>query len=58
MTSPDEPPISKRMLAGRIVGGLWAINFLLLISDTLTFDGQSQISLGLAIVAVALLFKR
>jgi len=48
----------RRTLAGRIIGGLWAINFLLLISGTFTFDGQSQLSLGLAIAAVALLFQR
>ena len=46
------------MFAGRIIGGMWAINFLLLISETLTLDEQNQISLSLAIDAVALLFKR
>ena len=51
-------PVSKRTLAGRIVGGVWAINFLLLVTDTFTFSGQSQLSIALAIGAVALLLQR
>ena len=58
MTHPAEPPPTKRILAGRAIAGLWAINFLLLITETLTFGGQSQLSVGLAIAAVLLLFQR
>ena len=58
MTDPATEPLSKRTLAGRVVGGLWAINFLLLVTETVTFNGQSQLSIALAIGAMALLFQR
>ena len=54
----ENESISTRTLAGRIVGGLWAVNFLLLVTETVTFKWQSQLSLGLAVAAMALLFQR
>jgi len=50
--------ISRRTLAGRALAGVWAINFLLMVTETVTFNGQSGLSFGLAIGAVALLFQR
>lgn len=58
MSDTASEPLSKRTLAGRIVGGLWAINFLLLVTDTFTFNGQSQVSIGLAVASVVLLLQR
>ena len=57
MVDPAAPP-SRRTIAGRVVGGIWAVNFLLLISDTLTYKYQSQLSIALAITAMVLLFDR
>ena len=49
---------SKRTLAGRIVAGLWALNFVLLVTETVTFERQSQLSAALAVAAVVLLLQR
>ncbi|MBT5754638.1 MAG: hypothetical protein KC481_05755 [Acidimicrobiaceae bacterium] len=58
MTEPATESLSKRTLAGRIIGGLWAANFVLLVTETFTFNGQSQLSFALAIGAMGLLFQR
>lgn len=58
MANAADSPISKRTLAGRLLAGVWAINFVLMVTDTFTFSGQSGLSFGLAIGAVALLVQR
>ena len=58
MFEPTGAEVSKRTLAGRIVAGVWALNFVLMVTNAFTFGGQSGVSFGLAIAAVALLIQR
>jgi len=51
-------PVDRLVLLGRVIMGLWAINFLLLITETVTYRGQGAVSLGLAVASVAIVLLR
>lgn len=47
--------LTNRQIAGRAVGAIWALNFLLMVTDTVSFPYQSALSLTLAFSTVFLL---